>query len=115
MGHHVVFALAWRIRPRYGEHVAFHEGLVGFIYLRSTCMQNSCMFTKAVWNAGYEGRGERFLQAHHCPGGARERGWPRCCSRESAWYRSSIPVVRTMNDDACEVRSTVGPPRDPPC
>ncbi len=28
-------------------------------------MRNSCMLNTAVWDAGYEGRGEGLLQVHH--------------------------------------------------
>ena len=46
----------------YGETVAIPEGHVGFIYPRSTLLRNACMLNTAVWDAGYEGRGEGFLQ-----------------------------------------------------
>ena len=50
---------------RYDEMVAIPEGHVGFIYPRSSLMRNSCMLNTAVWDAGYEGRGEGLLQVHH--------------------------------------------------
>ncbi len=40
-------------------------GHVGFVYPRSSLMRNSCMLNTAVWDAGYEGRGEGLLQVHH--------------------------------------------------
>ncbi|WP_225333059.1 deoxyuridine 5'-triphosphate nucleotidohydrolase [Halomicrobium urmianum] len=49
----------------YGERVAVPEGHVGFVLPRSSLMRNSCMLNTAVWDAGYEGRGEGLLQVHH--------------------------------------------------
>ena len=61
---------AFRLSPggyvlRYGETVRIPEGHVGFIYPRSSLLRNSCMLNTAVWDAGYEGRGEGLLQVHH--------------------------------------------------
>jgi deoxycytidine triphosphate deaminase len=50
---------------RYAETVAIPEEHVGFIYPRSSLMRNSCMLNTAVWDAGYEGKGEGLLQVHH--------------------------------------------------
>ena len=50
---------------QYAETIAVPEGHVGFLYPRSTLMRNSCMLNTAVWDAGYEGRGEGLLQVHH--------------------------------------------------
>jgi dUTP pyrophosphatase len=50
---------------RYGERIHVPEGHVGFVYPRSSLMRNSCMLNTAVWDAGYEGRGEGLLQVHH--------------------------------------------------
>ena len=50
---------------RYGERIAIPEGHVGFVYPRSSLMRNSCMLNTAVWDAGYEGRGEGLLQVRH--------------------------------------------------
>jgi dUTP pyrophosphatase len=50
---------------RYGERLKIPEGHVGFVYPRSSLMRNSCMLNTAVWDAGYEGRGEGLLQVHH--------------------------------------------------
>ena len=50
---------------RYAERVRIPETHVGFIYPRSSLMRNSCMLNTAVWDAGYEGRGEGLLQVHH--------------------------------------------------
>ena len=49
---------------RYGETVRIPDGHVGFIYPRSSLLRNSCMLNTAVWDAGYEGRGEGLLQVH---------------------------------------------------
>jgi dUTP pyrophosphatase len=46
----------------YDETVAIPEGHVGFVYPRSTLLRNACMLNTAVWDAGYEGKGEGFLQ-----------------------------------------------------
>ena len=50
---------------QYAETIAVPEGHVGFLYPRSTLLLNSCMLNTAVWDAGYEGRGEGLLQVHH--------------------------------------------------
>jgi dUTP pyrophosphatase len=50
---------------QYAETVHVPEGHVGYIYPRSSLMRNSCMLNTAVWDAGYEGRGEGLLQVHH--------------------------------------------------
>ncbi|MFC6961438.1 deoxyuridine 5'-triphosphate nucleotidohydrolase [Halocatena marina] len=50
---------------RYNETIRIPEGHVGFVYPRSTLMRNSCMLNTAVWDAGYEGKGEGLLQIHH--------------------------------------------------
>ncbi len=50
---------------RYGERVRVPEGHVGFVLPRSSLMRNSCMVNTAVWDAGYEGRGEGLLEVHH--------------------------------------------------
>jgi deoxycytidine triphosphate deaminase len=61
---------AYRLEPGaylagYGEIVRVPEGHVGFVYPRSSLMRNSCMLHTAVWDAGYEGRGEGLLEVHH--------------------------------------------------
>jgi len=50
---------------RYGERLRIPEDHVGFVYPRSTLLRNSCMLNTAVWDAGYEGRGEGLLQVGH--------------------------------------------------
>jgi dUTP pyrophosphatase len=50
---------------RYGERVVIPEDHVGFLYPRSSLLRNSCMLDTAVWDAGYEGRGEGLLEVHH--------------------------------------------------
>ncbi|WP_435062152.1 deoxyuridine 5'-triphosphate nucleotidohydrolase [Halobaculum sp. EA56] len=49
----------------YGERIRVPDEHVGFVYPRSTLLRNSCMLNTAVWDAGYEGRGEGFLQVGH--------------------------------------------------
>ena len=46
----------------YGERIAVPEGHVGFVLPRSSLMRNGAMLNTAVWDAGYEGRGEGLLQ-----------------------------------------------------
>lgn len=50
---------------RYAEHIRIPEGHVGFLYPRSSLLRNSCMLDTAVWDAGYEGRGEGLLEVYH--------------------------------------------------
>ena len=50
---------------QYAETIRVPEGHVGFVYPRSSLLRNSCMLNTAVWDAGYEGRGEGLLQVHH--------------------------------------------------
>jgi len=49
---------------RYGETVRIPDDHVGFVYPRSSLLRNSCMLDTAVWDAGYEGRGEGLLEVH---------------------------------------------------
>ena len=60
----------WRLSPggyvlQYAETVRIPEGHVGFIYPRSSLLRNSAMLHTAVWDAGYEGRGEGLLEVTH--------------------------------------------------
>ena len=50
---------------QYAETIRVPDGPVGFVYPRSSLLRNSCMLNTAVWDAGYEGRGEGLLQVHH--------------------------------------------------
>jgi len=50
---------------RYGERIHIPEEHVGFLYPRSSLLRNSCMLDTAVWDAGYEGRGEGLLEVYH--------------------------------------------------
>jgi len=57
----------YRLEPgdyvvRYGERLAVPEDSVGFVLPRSTLLRNTCSLDTAVWDAGYEGRGEGLLQ-----------------------------------------------------
>jgi dUTP pyrophosphatase len=49
----------------YAERIRIPEGHVGFVLPRSSLMRNSSMLHTAVWDAGYEGRGEGLLEVHH--------------------------------------------------
>ena len=50
---------------RYDETIRVPEGHIGFVHPRSSLMRNGCMLNTAVWDAGYEGRGEGLLEVHH--------------------------------------------------
>jgi len=50
---------------RYAETISVPEDHVGFVYPRSSLLRNSCTLDTAVWDAGYEGRGEGLLEVHH--------------------------------------------------
>ncbi|MFB6219874.1 MAG: deoxyuridine 5'-triphosphate nucleotidohydrolase [Halolamina sp.] len=50
---------------RYGEVLRVPKGHVGFVLPRSTLLRNACTLDTAVWDAGYEGRGEGLLQVTH--------------------------------------------------
>jgi len=50
---------------RYAETVRIPENHVGFLLPRSSLLRNACMLDTAVWDAGYEGRGEGLLEVHH--------------------------------------------------
>ncbi|MFB6207498.1 MAG: deoxyuridine 5'-triphosphate nucleotidohydrolase [Haloglomus sp.] len=50
---------------RYAEVISIPEGHIGFLYPRSSLLRNSCMLNTAVWDAGYEGKGEGLLQVGH--------------------------------------------------
>jgi deoxycytidine triphosphate deaminase len=49
----------------YAETIAVPQEHVGFIYPRSSLLRNSCMLDTAVWDAGYEGKGEGLLEVNH--------------------------------------------------
>jgi len=50
---------------RYGETIQIPAGHVGFLYPRSSLLRNGCMLDTAVWDAGYEGKGEGLLEVYH--------------------------------------------------
>ena len=50
---------------RYGERIHIPDGHIGFLYPRSSLLRNSCMLDTAVWDAGYDGRGEGLLEVYH--------------------------------------------------
>jgi len=50
---------------QYAETVSIPRDHVGFLYPRSSLLRNSCMINTAVWDAGYEGKGEGLMQVHH--------------------------------------------------
>jgi deoxycytidine triphosphate deaminase len=50
---------------QYDETVRIPGDHVGYVYPRSSLMRNSAMLNTAVWDAGYEGKGEGLLEVHH--------------------------------------------------
>jgi deoxycytidine triphosphate deaminase len=50
---------------QYAEEVRIPADHIGFLYPRSSLLRNSAMLDTAVWDAGYEGRGEGLLEAYH--------------------------------------------------
>jgi dUTP pyrophosphatase len=50
---------------QYAERVVIPDDHIGFLYPRSSLLRNSCMLDTAVWDAGYEGRGEGLLEVYH--------------------------------------------------
>lgn len=61
---------SYRLEPgayiaQYAETVRIPEEHIGFIYPRSSLMRNSAMLNTAVWDAGYEGKGEGLLTINH--------------------------------------------------
>jgi dUTP pyrophosphatase len=49
----------------YDDLIRIPADHVGFLYPRSSLLRNSCMLDTAVWDAGYEGRGEGLLEVYH--------------------------------------------------
>jgi dUTP pyrophosphatase len=49
----------------YADRIRIPDEHVGFLYPRSSLLRNSCMLDTAVWDAGYEGRGEGLLEVYH--------------------------------------------------
>jgi len=50
---------------QYEETVAIPEEHVGFVLPRSSLMRNGATLETAVWDAGYQGKGEGLLQVQH--------------------------------------------------
>lgn len=50
----------------YDEEIEIPEGHVGRVYPRSRVMRSGCHLTSALWDQGYEGRGEGLLQVPPC-------------------------------------------------
>ena len=49
----------------YADRIRIPDDHIGFLYPRSSLLRNSCMLNTAVWDAGYEGRGEGLLEVYH--------------------------------------------------
>ncbi|MFB6242753.1 MAG: deoxyuridine 5'-triphosphate nucleotidohydrolase [Halobaculum sp.] len=50
---------------RYNEVISVPDDHVGFVLPRSTLLRNGSTLHTAVWDAGYEGRGEGLLRVSH--------------------------------------------------
>ncbi len=48
----------------YGEQVSVPREHLGLVFPRSSLLRNACTLETAVWDAGYEGRGEGLLIVH---------------------------------------------------
>jgi dUTP pyrophosphatase len=49
----------------YGERIAVPDGHVGFVLPRSSLLRAAVTLDTAVWDTGYEGRGEGLLTVHN--------------------------------------------------
>ncbi|MBS3736034.1 deoxyuridine 5'-triphosphate nucleotidohydrolase [Candidatus Bipolaricaulota bacterium] len=49
-------------RITYNEKVSVPEDAMGLVFPRSSLMRNGCHLVTAVWDPGYEGRGQGLLQ-----------------------------------------------------
>ncbi|MFB6079618.1 MAG: deoxyuridine 5'-triphosphate nucleotidohydrolase [Haloferacaceae archaeon] len=87
---------------QYGETVHVPEGHVGFILPRSSLLRNSTALDTAVWDAGYEGRGEGLLRVHHpieIEDGARIGQFVLAAASHEGTYDGSYQGERTGPDD----------------
>lgn len=50
---------------RYAERIRVPEGHVGLVFPRSSLLRNGAMLHTAVWDPGYDGRGEGLLVLSH--------------------------------------------------
>ena len=50
---------------QYAERLRVPDDHVGFVLPRSSLLRNGATLETAVWDAGYEGRGEGLLQVNH--------------------------------------------------
>lgn len=49
-------------RVTYNEKISVPKNAIGLVFPRSTLMRNGCHLVTAVWDPGYEGRGQGLLQ-----------------------------------------------------
>ncbi|MFB6291299.1 MAG: deoxyuridine 5'-triphosphate nucleotidohydrolase [Candidatus Bipolaricaulia bacterium] len=49
-------------RITYNEKILVPENAMGLVFPRSSLMRNGCHLVTAVWDPGYEGRGQGLLQ-----------------------------------------------------
>ncbi len=49
-------------RVTYNEKISVPKDAIGLVFPRSTLMRNGCHLVTAVWDPGYEGRGQGLLQ-----------------------------------------------------
>jgi deoxycytidine triphosphate deaminase len=98
---------AYRLSPggyvlQYAETIRVPDDHVGFLLPRSSLMRNSCMLNTAVWDAGYEGRGEGLLQVHHeirIEPGARVAQFVLAAADHAGTYEGSYQGERTESRD----------------
>jgi dUTP pyrophosphatase len=87
----------------YAERVAVPEGHVGFVLPRSSLMRSGATIDTAVWDAGYEGRGEGLLQVHsevHVERGARVAQFVLARAGHEETYDGSYQGERLEEDGA---------------
>lgn len=49
-------------RVTYNEKISVPENALGLVFPRSSLLRNGCHLVTAVWDPGYEGRGQGLLQ-----------------------------------------------------
>ena len=60
-------------RVTYNEKISVPEDAIGLVFPRSSLLRNGCHLVTAVWDPGYEGRGQGLLQVLNPQGIALEK------------------------------------------
>ncbi len=55
-------------RITYNEKISVPEDAIGLVFPRSSLLRNGCHLVTAVWDPGYEGRGQGLLQVLNSEG-----------------------------------------------